>query len=134
MWKMPSYRLEADFLQLAEIDDEIARDVDRGDAACQGLAGDNAINDRSRIARTDVRRGTLHGQKEHIVMAGNAKKTARRKSSTAVKKRGTKERLSEEGVRVRAYELYERREAFGIAGDPQSDWLEAERLLSIGED
>ena len=58
----------------------------------------------------------------------------RRKKSTKVANGGSKARLSEELVRIRAYQVYERRQADGLAGDPQSDWLEAERLLSIGED
>lgn len=80
---------------------------------------------------TDVKKKARR-KKSTKVTKGETK--ARRKKSTKVAKEGTKARLSEERVRVRAYHVYERRQADGIAGDPQSDWLEAERLLSIDED
>jgi Protein of unknown function (DUF2934) len=36
---------------------------------------------------------------------------------------------SEDEIRVRAYHLYQRRVAAGMAGDEASDWVEAEREL-----
>lgn len=36
---------------------------------------------------------------------------------------------SDEEVRILAYQLYERRSAHGLDGDPVADWVEAERLL-----
>ena len=39
-------------------------------------------------------------------------------------------KLSEEEIRLLAYDLWERRCASGILGDAAGDWLQAERLLS----
>ena len=39
-------------------------------------------------------------------------------------------KLSEEEIRVLAYDLWERRCASGSVGDAAGDWLQAERLLS----
>ena len=39
-------------------------------------------------------------------------------------------KLREEEIRLLAYDLWERRSASGIVGDPAGDWLQAERLLS----
>jgi hypothetical protein len=36
---------------------------------------------------------------------------------------------SEEGVRLRAYFISERRRRFALSGDADSDWLEARRQL-----
>lgn len=66
-------------------------------------------------------------------MATNSNGAARRNTSTKANKRATREQTSEERVRVLAYQVYERRQSLGMAGDSYSDWLEAERLLSIGE-
>jgi len=38
--------------------------------------------------------------------------------------------VSEEEIRVLAYDLWERRCASGSVGDAAGDWLQAERLLS----
>jgi hypothetical protein len=38
--------------------------------------------------------------------------------------------LSEQEIRLLAYDLWERRCASGTAGDAAGDWLQAERLLS----
>jgi hypothetical protein len=39
-------------------------------------------------------------------------------------------KLSEEEIRLLAYRLYERRCESGAAGDADSDWIQAEQLLS----
>jgi hypothetical protein len=39
-------------------------------------------------------------------------------------------RPSEDEIRILAYRLYERRLAEGTGGDPETDWIEAERLLA----
>lgn len=38
-------------------------------------------------------------------------------------------RLSEDDIRILAYQLYERRQTEGVPGDAASDWIEAERRL-----
>jgi hypothetical protein len=37
--------------------------------------------------------------------------------------------VTSENIALKAYYLAERRRSLGLPGDPQSDWLEAERLL-----
>lgn len=44
----------------------------------------------------------------------------------------TRARPSEQEIRSLAYILYERRCEAGIDGDPDADWMQAERLLSNG--
>ena len=39
-------------------------------------------------------------------------------------------RPTEDEIRLLAYHLYQHRRDAGIAGDPASDWIEAERQLS----
>ncbi len=39
-------------------------------------------------------------------------------------------RTNREDIRVRAFEIYQRRSAIGIPGDPETDWLQAERELN----
>jgi hypothetical protein len=53
--------------------------------------------------------------------------TARKASKGAQLERG---RASEDDIRILAYHLYERRSRDGLTGDAESDWIEAERLLS----
>jgi hypothetical protein len=41
-------------------------------------------------------------------------------------------KLSEDEIRLLAYQLYERRCASGTEGDASGDWIQAERLLLSG--
>ena len=50
-------------------------------------------------------------------------------TSTASAAKGRGEELSEDDIRILAYQLYERRQADGADGDAASDWIEAERRL-----
>lgn len=68
-------------------------------------------------------------------MATNLRSATPRRKSAKAPRPMTREaaRPTEDRVRVLAYQLYERRQADGIAGDAAADWLEAERLLAHGE-
>jgi hypothetical protein len=55
---------------------------------------------------------------------GRARKLTPKKSAAPTTK------LSNEEIRLLAYDLWERRCASGIVGDAGGDWLQAERLLS----
>ena len=54
---------------------------------------------------------------------GRARKATPRKSAAPTSS------VSEDEIRLLAYDLWERRCASGIGGDAAGDWLQAERLL-----
>jgi hypothetical protein len=65
-------------------------------------------------------------------MAEAATRTRRaRTSASKAPKRAAKTSMkpTEDQIRIRAYHLYQRRVAAGIAGDEAADWIEAEREL-----
>jgi xanthine dehydrogenase molybdopterin-binding subunit B len=75
---------------------------------------------------------------------GNAAKPAAKRASSPRKKLTTrktpatkeeKSRVSDEAIRIRAYLISEQRKRVGIAGDANSDWIEARRqlLAELGE-
>lgn len=54
----------------------------------------------------------------------------KRKNAGARNRSAPLQPTDQEQIRDLAYEIYETRHATGVVGDPVSDWLEAERLLS----
>lgn len=56
-----------------------------------------------------------------------ARKGSQAKGKTAAATNGTP---TEEQIRMLAYSLYEQRRDAGIDGDPEADWIQAERELS----
>ena len=75
---------------------------------------------------------------------GNAAKPAARKTTSPRKKATTRKTpatkkenswVSDEAIRIRAYFISEQRKRLAIAGDANSDWIEARRqlLAELGE-
>ena len=63
-------------------------------------------------------------------MATVAGREGRARKETPKKSAAQTIKLSEQEIRVLAYDLWERRCASGSVGDAAGDWLQAERLLS----
>ena len=72
------------------------------------------------------------------VTPAGAKSTSKKKTNTSAKKATapkstkttkTKTEISEEDIRKKAKEIYNQRMASGEPGDPESDWLNAEKAL-----
>ncbi len=59
--------------------------------------------------------------------AAHPEKTARAPAQSPAPPSRTNLTLTDERIRVRAYEIYEARRNGGILGDDRSDWLQAER-------
>jgi hypothetical protein len=67
-----------------------------------------------------------------VTAVSSKSKTKVKRAQTTQSSEGTTAKAtepSEDEIRILAYRLYERRSAEGIAGDAQSDWVEAERQL-----
>jgi hypothetical protein len=62
-------------------------------------------------------------------MATVAGREGRARKATPRKSAAPTSNVSEDEIRLLAYDLWERRCASGIVGDAAGDWLQAERLL-----
>ena len=63
-------------------------------------------------------------------MATVAGREGRARKETPKRSAAPPNKLSEEDIRLLAYDLWERRCASGVVGDAAGDWLQAERLLT----
>ena len=59
----------------------------------------------------------------------SSKAKSETKARTSKRQTAKKDKISEDEIRVLAYNLYERRREDGLEGDATTDWVEAERLL-----
>ena len=59
----------------------------------------------------------------------SSKSKSEAKARTSGRRTTKKNNISEEKIRILAYDLYEQRRADGLDGDAESDWMEAERQL-----
>jgi hypothetical protein len=62
-------------------------------------------------------------------MAISSKGPSATKAQAPRRKTSKKTTISEDEIRILAYDLYERRRADDAEGDATSDWIEAERQL-----
>src|SRR5262245_44587112 len=86
-------------------------------------------------ARTKPRARIPHGQVDRDRnqggnMATVAGREGRARKEPPKKPTAPTNELSEDEIRLLAYDLWERRCASGAVGDAAGDWLQAERLLS----
>jgi hypothetical protein len=59
----------------------------------------------------------------------SSKTKSETKARTSKRRTAKKAKISEDEIRVLAYNLYERRRVDGLEGDATSDWVEAEQRL-----